>query len=367
MTAATSMTPPRGTASAGALDLRRAPLADIQAVDFRAPDRDFWADEASLWDRLVATWAGLDAAAWRLAGAAPSDAGGPDWSFLDHVGHLADWQKLAIEYIGRAIESGRWPTDDDYDGGDFDSFNEGRRSIFADVAPSDLKARLAVGRERLLAVGGNVPLGTIRSDEAWGWVYNVLHGHVVDHLRVLEPWAESLRARQAQADPLGPDPTPRVGALAAGQARFWSHAAAIFDQFDDTVRSVPTSRWTGREVTPGWTLADHLGHLGSWFEEASDALDEHRRSGRWADLPAEGIDAWNAARVDRLRGRSADELLERYRAGHLRLETAIRAMSDDDWLDPEGFSWAYEDYHGHVRAPLAMVGPFAARIGWPKA
>jgi hypothetical protein len=40
-------------------------------------------------------------------------------------------------------------------------------------------------------------------------------------------------------------------------------------------------------------------------------------------------------------------------------------MTDDEWLDPEGFSWAYEDLHGHVRAHHAMIGPWAARIAWP--
>jgi hypothetical protein len=50
-----------------------------------------------------------------------------------------------------------------------------------------------------------------------------------------------------------------------------------------------------------------------------------------------------------------------------RLWAAIRAMRDDEWLDPEGFSWAYEDLHGHVRAHHAMIGPWAARLGWPPA
>ena len=71
---------------------------------------------------------GLDEAAWHLPGAAPSDAGGPDWSLAEHVGHLADWQELAIDYVGTALQTGRWPSDDDYDGGDFDRFNERRRA-----------------------------------------------------------------------------------------------------------------------------------------------------------------------------------------------------------------------------------------------
>ena len=112
-------------------DLRRAPLADIRAVDLRAPDRDLWADEAALWDRLTIAWAGLAAAAWHLPGAAPSDAGGTDWSLAEHVGHIADWQELAEAYTARAIDTGEWPSDSDYDDGDFDRYNERRREPWA--------------------------------------------------------------------------------------------------------------------------------------------------------------------------------------------------------------------------------------------
>ena len=85
-----------------AVDLRRTSLAALRAVDLRGPERDLWADEAALWDRLVASWAGLDDAAWHLPGAAPSDAGGPDWSLAEHVGHIAAWQELAIDYTATA-------------------------------------------------------------------------------------------------------------------------------------------------------------------------------------------------------------------------------------------------------------------------
>ena len=33
-------------------DLRRATLASLRGIDLRAPERDLWADEAALWDRL---------------------------------------------------------------------------------------------------------------------------------------------------------------------------------------------------------------------------------------------------------------------------------------------------------------------------
>ena len=134
------------------VDLRRAPIRDLRSVDHRAPERDLEADESALWDRFVASWAGLDDAAWHLPGAAPSDAGGPDWSLAEHVGHVADWQELAIDYVRIAMETGRWPSDDDYDGGDFDRYNERRRAPWTTMSAVAIEGRLRAARPRLLAL-----------------------------------------------------------------------------------------------------------------------------------------------------------------------------------------------------------------------
>ena len=32
---------------------------------------------------------------------------------------------------------------------------------------------------------------------------------------------------------------------------------------------------------------------------------------------------------------------------------------------PEGWSWAYDCLHGHVRKHAAMLGPWCATSGWP--
>ncbi len=183
------------TENAGlAIDLRRAPLADIRALDLRAPARDLWADEAAMWDRFVASWDGLDDEAWHLPGAAPSDAGGPDWSLAEHVGHIADWQELAIDYVGVALETGRWPSARDYDDGDFDRYNERRRAPWTTMSSNAIVDRLATARPRLLAAASRLPDGTVRSDAGWAWTYPVLHGHYLDHLAVIEPWTTALRA-----------------------------------------------------------------------------------------------------------------------------------------------------------------------------
>jgi hypothetical protein len=349
------------------VDLRRDPLSALRAIDFRSPRRDYWADEAAIHDRLAAVWAGLDDAAWRLPGAAPSDAGGPDWSLLDHVAHIVDWWELAAGYIGDVQRGAAWPSDDVYyEGGDFNALNERRRALFADVAPADLRARGAAAHDRVVSIARGLEPATIRSDEAWGWVHQVLHGHALDHLTVLEPWADALRERQIRNDPFGPDPQPARSDLATGVLGFWAAARPILFELGRAMAETDDDAWT-RPNGGDWTFADHVAHLAGWFELGAEALEDHRAGRGWRELPPEGIDAFNDRQVRAARGTPPTELRRRFAAGRTHLEAAIEAMTDDEWLDPEGFSWAYEDLHGHVRAHHAMIGPWVARVGWPPA
>lgn len=353
------------SASISPPDLRRAPLADVRDLDLRSPARDLWADEAALWDRFVAVSAGLDDPAWRLPGAAPSDAGGPDWSLHDHVAHVADWQELAIDYVARAETTGTWPSDDDFEGGDFDRFNERRRDAWGALPPVEVRERLVAGHARLVEATRKLPLGTIRSDEAWGWVYMTLHGHQLDHLAILEPWADRLRERQARSDPFVTDPRPDTGDDAADAAAFWAAEDAVMTTFDQLVRPVPLDRWTAAALTPGWTLRDHVAHLADWFEEAAEAVGEHVPGGPWREGPIEGFDAWNAAALARTAGLGSDQVVERFDRTYARLRSVATALPWADLRSDDGWSWVYESLHGHVRAHLAMVGPWCARTHWP--
>jgi hypothetical protein len=348
------------------VDLRRGPLGDLRAIDFRSPRRDYWADEAAIHDRAVAVWAGLDDAAWRLPGAAPSDAGGPDWSLLDHVAHVVDWWEIASGYIADVLRGAPWPSDEDfYEGGDFNALNEERRGLFAGMEPSALRARGAAAHERVVGLARQLDPATIRSDAAWGWVHQVLHGHELDHLTVLEPWADALRTRQIHNDPFGPDPQPVRADADAGIARFWADARPVLVEFGRAMADTPDAEWTA--PTDGdWTFADHVAHLAGWFDLGAEALDRHRVGRGWAELPPDGIDAFNERQVRAARGTAPSELRARFAAGRMRLEAAIGRMTEDEWLDPEGFSWAYEDLHGHVRAHHAMIGPWLARAAWPR-
>lgn len=347
------------------LDLRRAPLAALRGIDLRSPTRDLWADEQASWDRFVASWAGLDDAAWRLPGAAPSDAGGPDWSLLDHVAHVAHWQELAIDYVARAEATGEWPSDEDYDGGDFDRYNERSREPWSTFAPAEVRDRLAAGHDRLRSAARRLPLEVIRGDDGWGWVYMTLHGHQLDHLGVLEPWADRLRERQAQNDPFVADPRPSTGDDRADSDAFWAAEASVMAIWDQLVRPVPLERWVAAELTPGWTLRDHVAHVADWFEEGATAIEEQAAMGAWRDGPAEGFDAWNERQLDARRELGPGDVVDRFEATYRRLSDATRSMPAATLRSPDGWSWAYECLHGHVRSHLAMVGPWCARVGWP--
>ncbi len=348
---------PVGTRTA--VDLRRAPLAALRAVDLRAVERELWVDEAALWDRFVASWAGLDDAAWHLPGAAPSDAGGADWSLAEHVGHIAAWQELAVDYTATAIATGRWPTDDDYDGGDFDRYNERLREPWASQDRDETLRRLVAARAGLLATAVRLSPSAIRGDAAWGWIYTTLHGHYLDHLAVIEPWATTLRTRQADGDPFVADPR------AVDHAAFAAQDAAAAADLDALLRMLPMERWAAGEVTPGWTVRDHVAHLADWAEEGVRAIEVYHRDGEWLADPDEGIDAWNERMVKRSRRETPEATLTRYELGRRVLLEAVDTLDIDALRSPDGWSWAYDCLHGHVRKHAALLGPWCATAGWP--
>lgn len=344
---------------ANPVDLRRAPLGDLRAVDLRAPGRDLWADELAMWDRLEASWAGLDDAAWHLPGAAPSDAGGPDWSLAEHVGHIVDWQELAVEYTARAIETGQWPADDDFLGGDFDRFNESRREPWASMGRDTLLARFRAARPRLVALAKQLTPETMRGDAAWGWLYMTLHGHYLDHLPVIEPWAAALRRRQTDGDPFVADPRT------ADHAEFIGRDGAIEADLDRLLRQVPTDRWTEAELTPGWNLRDHVGHLADWLDQGLRAVEAYRRTGGWPTDPEEGIDAWNERMVENSRSASPADAMARYATARAELLAEVGRLSVEELRSDDGWSWTYDCLYGHVRKHLAMIAPWCARADWP--
>ncbi len=91
----------------------------------------------------------------------------------------------------------------------------------------------------------------------------------------------------------------------------------------------------------------------------------YRRRGHWLSDPDEGIDPWNERHVEASRGEAPVDALARYDAGRAALLAAIDTLTVDELRSPDGWSWAYDCLHGHVRKHLAMIGPWCAAVGWP--
>lgn len=175
------------------LDLRTAPFAELLAArGWSAPERDFFGDEAIIWRRLVAFLDALAPDDWHAA-VAKSEAGGPDWTVLDHVAHIAAWEVFGLDYVVRALDGEPWPTDDSI--GDFDTFNEAQRAQWVGRGAADVRAWVAEARERLLPAIRRVPPEVLHTQAVFGWCFFLVHGHVIDHMAMLEPWLEGRRAR----------------------------------------------------------------------------------------------------------------------------------------------------------------------------
>jgi hypothetical protein len=128
---------------------------------------------------------------------------------------------------------------------------------------------------------------------------------------------------------------------------------------------LPLDRWTVGEVTPGWTVRDHVAHLADWAEEGARAIEVFQTDGEWLADPEEGIDAWNERVVQRSRGEGPKATLARFERGRRALLAAVATIDIEALRSPDGWSWAYDCLHGHVRKHSAMLGTWCATAGWP--
>ena len=236
----------------------------------------------------------------------------PDWSLAEHVGHVADWQELAIDYAGAS--TGRWPS------------TTTTTAATSTVTTSAAAPWTTMPARDLAARGPHAPpCGDFDGVRATRVGLGLLTPRPLpDHLASS---SRGPRLRQATATRSSPTRARDHAGLRAGDRRLERVAA----------------RRAGRRGDPGWTLRDHVGHLADWAaRRPGDAF----HGGHWLSDPDEGIDAWNERTLAVERAPRTRPLRPAATARRRTLSSRLRS--------PDGWSWAYDCLHGHVRKHLAM-------------
>jgi len=167
--------------------LETSPFSELIDFPFTADDRDPAADALVIAARTTALLAAVADDNWDRPVSESAVPGAPPWTLRDHVGHLADWNDEASRYIQPLLDgTGGLPADDDYDGGDFDGWNERRRPCYAQHPPAELRTWLAASADRLLGLARRLPPAVAATPAVHEWVWHNLTSHPVEHLAPAE-------------------------------------------------------------------------------------------------------------------------------------------------------------------------------------
>lgn len=113
------------------------------------------------------------------------------------------------------------------------------------------------------------------------------------------------------------------------------------EELDEIVSVLSSQNWSRPTPSPGWTIADQIGHLTFFDESAALAITDPdafaRDVERVAAAAMQGDDAVDRLTLAEYRVLPAAELLERWRAGRRRLADASLALENDTrvvWYGP---------------------------------
>jgi hypothetical protein len=169
----------------------------------------------------------------------------------------------------------------------------------------------------------------------------------------------------------------------------YADLSAAIKEVDDLLALVQTS-WTPfrlaigaiglpsleEKTSTGWTYKDLVAHAAAWEDRTASRLATFRESGGKAVPGIDDTDEFNAAVVERTRGRDAREVLGELDAAHARIVGEIGKLTtqqihpDDDWVIAVVAGNTYGHYADHLdeifasvpKRPDALLGKM--REGW---
>jgi hypothetical protein len=115
------------------------------------------------------------------------------------------------------------------------------------------------------------------------------------------------------------------------------------------------------KTSTGWTYKDLAAHAAAWEDRAATRLATFRESGAKTYPGVDDTDEFNAAVVERTRGRDARDVLRELDAAHERIVTEIRKLTpeqihaNDDWAIAVVAGNTYGHYAEHYDELFAAV------------
>jgi len=300
--------------------------------------------KAELLLRISQTYRGLRSALEALPRERCGEKLRTGWTLNENIAHLAAWEETVPKRVAAVLEGGEDPKL--YE--DIDGFNARVANDSHGKTTDELLARWSAAHEAVLETVRSLP------EDADKLAVDVIEwnttGHYPDHYG-------DVSAAIKDKDDL-------VGIVQTSWTPFRLAIGAI------GLPSLDEKTWTG------WTYKDLVAHAAAWEDRAASRLATFRESGAKTYPGVDDTDEFNAAVVERTRGREARDVLGELDAAHGRIVGEIGKLTreqlhaNDDWVIAVVAGNTYGHYADHLdeifasvpKRPDALLGKM--REGW---
>lgn len=128
------------------------------------------------------------------------------------------------------------------------------------------------------------------------------------------------------------------------------------------IRRVEPDGWC-EPCGTAWSNQDLLGHLAAWSDFLIDEV-EALHGDRVGTIETVDVDSWNAAQIERRRGRTADETVDEWRRAVQRVIEVVGGLPADAWNRDWRVAWAAEpvSIDDLLRLWLGHIGQHRSRL-----
>jgi hypothetical protein len=267
------------------------------------------------------------------------------WTLKEMVGHLAYWESTIPAFVA-AVRSGTTR-----DGGEeADALNARAAAVARGLSRDEVLCRWDDAHSEMLEVARNLSDAELEDASLMQKFEEDTHGHYPNHYA-------DLSAAIKDVDDL----------LALVQTSWTPFRLAI------GAIGLPSLE---EKTSTGWTYKDLVAHAAAWEDRTASRLATFRESGGNAAPGIDDTDEFNAAVVERTRGRDAREVLGELDAAHARIVGEIGKLTtqqihpSDDWVIAVVAGNTYGHYADHLdeifasvpKRPDALLGKM--REGW---